>query len=367
MQGSTTPEIHLKMADWLERCWRDKKERLLLMAFRSAGKSTIVGLFAAWLIYKTPDIRILVLAADQILSEKMVRNVKRIIERHPLTKGLKPANADQWAADRFTVKRNAELRDPTMIGKGVMSNITGSRADIAICDDVEVPNTCDTSGKRQDLRDRLSEVSYVLISGGTKLYVGTPHNYESIYNDVAHKEDENGEPFLKNFERLKLPIFDENGQSAWPERYSKERIEQYVQEAGLNKFESQMMLKPVNILDSRLNPGVLRTVLKKNNTPTRVIKATSKKNKALRIIESFESIMASKRLRVHKNVKNNTSFLQEMREWRPGTSRVHDDALDAVASAIAREPDRMERAYTEGSFNWTRTSNPHTVKKNWDV
>jgi hypothetical protein len=32
------------------------------------------------------------------------------------------------------------------------------RADVIICDDVEVPNTCDTPGKRLDLRQRLSEI-----------------------------------------------------------------------------------------------------------------------------------------------------------------------------------------------------------------
>jgi len=168
-QHRTTPLLHFKMADWLETKWKNGDHSMLLMAFRSAGKSTIVGLFAAWLIYCNPNIRILVLAADGALAGKMVRNVKRIIERHPLTQGMKPANADQWASDRFTVKRELELRDPTMMAKGVISNVTGSRADIVICDDVEVPNTCDSAAKREDLRERLSEMPCVLVAGGAQL------------------------------------------------------------------------------------------------------------------------------------------------------------------------------------------------------
>lgn len=252
-QNFKTPILHLKMAAWLETAWEAGDTRLLLMAFRSAGKSSIVGVFAAWLIYQNNDIRILVLAADSTLAGKMVRNVKRIIERHPLCKGLKPKNADQWASDRFTVMRDMELRDPTMIAHGVSSNITGSRADIVICDDVEVPNTCDSAEKRENLRERLSELPYVLLAGGTQLYVGTPHTYFSIYADVERAEIGEERAFLDGFKRLILPLITDQGASAWPERYSMEDIARYKIEAGPNKFESQMLLRPVNIMEGRLD------------------------------------------------------------------------------------------------------------------
>ncbi len=257
LQNQKTPYLHFEMAEWLEICWECDDLRMLLMAFRSAGKSTITGLFAAWLIYRDPNIRILVLAADSALAGKMVRNVKRIIERHPLTAGLKPDSVDQWASDRFTVKRTLELRDPTMMAKGVISNVTGSRADIVICDDVEVPNTCDTPGKRADLRERLSEIPYVLVARGSQLYVGTPHHFYSIYADTPRGDVGEEQPFLSGFERLSLPIIDKEGSSAWPERYSDEDIAQKRLDSGPNKFDSQMLLRPVNIMEGRLNPDLL--------------------------------------------------------------------------------------------------------------
>ena len=254
-----TPEIHLKMARWLELSWQKKDTRLLLMAFRSAGKSTITGIFAAWLLYRQADLRILVLAADFALAKKMVRNVKRIIERHPLTEKLKPEAADQWAADRFTIKRMLELRDPSMLAKGITANITGSRADIIICDDVEVPNTCDTAEKREELRTRLGEMEYVLVPGGTQLYVGTPHNYYTIYAENPRTEIGEAQVFLDGFKRLKIPVLDEQGESAWIERYSEADIARMKRAAGPNKFASQMMLRPVNIAEGRLNPKLLKT------------------------------------------------------------------------------------------------------------
>lgn len=258
MQDMTTPALHVRMADWLQKSWETKRTRLLLQAFRSSGKSTITGLFAAWLLYRRPDTRILVLAADLMLARKMVRNVKRIIERHPLTSHLKPDRADQWGADRFTVKRKLELRDPSMLAKGIGANVTGSRADIIICDDVEVPNTCDTAEKRADLRERLGEVNYVLVPGGTQLFIGTPHTWYTIYAETPRREIGEDRPFLDGFERLKLPVLDEGGVPLWPERYTPEEIEYIRRSTGPNKFSSQMMLVPVNIAEGRLDPAAFR-------------------------------------------------------------------------------------------------------------
>lgn len=258
LQGFRTPAIHFRIAAWLERAWKTGDKELLLMAFRSSGKSTICGVFAAWLLYRWPELRILVLAADEVLAGKMVRNVKRMIERHPLTAHLKPESADQWASDRFTVKRGVELRDPSMIAKGITSNITGSRADIVICDDVEVPNTCDSAEKRAALRERLAELSFVVVPGGTHLYIGTPHTFYSIYAEAARREIGEGQSFLQGYRRLEIPVLDEQGQSAWPERFTIADIARMKRASGPNKFTSQMMLKPVNIAEGRLNPDLLK-------------------------------------------------------------------------------------------------------------
>lgn len=258
IQGQGTPHIHLRMADWLQKRWESGDTRLLLMAFRSCGKSTIVGIFAVWIFYRNPDLRILVLAAEMSLARRMVRSVRRMIERHPLTTQLKPARPDQWAGDRFTVNRGLELRDPSMMARGIDANITGCRADIIICDDVEVPNTCDTSDKRENLRDVLRELDFVLVPGGTMLYVGTPHSWFTIYADEPRGEIGEDRIFLDGYSRLKLPILDALGNSQWPERFTDADIVRMKHQTGPNKFRSQMMLEPVNIADGRLNPALLQ-------------------------------------------------------------------------------------------------------------
>jgi hypothetical protein len=128
-----------------------------------------------------------------------------------------------------------------MLARGLGANITGSRADIIICDDVEVPKTCDSAPKRVELREKLSELDYVLVPDGMMLYVGTPHS------------------FLTGFNKLKLPILDKNGNSQWPSRFSKEKIKSIQKRTGNNKFLSQMMLTPVNIAEGRLNVDAIKS------------------------------------------------------------------------------------------------------------
>lgn len=258
-QGLYVPRHQKIISRWLSSMWNAQGDRqALLMAFRNSGKSTIVGLFCAWILFRAASTRILVVAADHSLAKKMVRNVKRIIEQHPLAKHLKPAKLDQWASDQFTINRDQELRDPSMLAKGLGANITGLRADVIICDDVEVPKNCDSALKRQEMREKLDELDYILTPAGMQLYIGTPHSFYTIYQTEYDQSKPETEPFLLGFQKLELPILDHNGNSIWPERFSAEKIASIRARSGENKFLSQMMLRPVNIIDSVLNPDRLR-------------------------------------------------------------------------------------------------------------
>lgn len=251
VQNLPFPKHHKMMAEWLQETVIGKKQNSLLMAFRSSGKSTVTGLFCSWLLFCNPNLRLLILAADFELAKKMVRNIKRIIERHPLTSFLLPKNKDQWASDRFTVNRDSELRDPSVLARGLGANITGSRADMIICDDVEVPKTCDTSGKRAELRAKLSELDFILAPGGNILYIGTPHTFYTIYETKQKSED--NLPFLENYQTLRIPVLNKFGESAWPERFPIAKIKKLKERAGPNKFSAQMMLIPINYTGGRLN------------------------------------------------------------------------------------------------------------------
>jgi hypothetical protein len=251
-QRMETPPVHRRIARWLEARQAAGESRLLLMAFRGCGKSTLVGLWCAWQLAQRPETRILVLAADAPLAVKMVATVRRIVERHPLCRHLIPEGAESWASDRFTVARGGALRDPSMLAQGIGGNVTGSRAEIIVCDDVEVAGNCDTPGKRAELRERLAEAEFVLTPGGTILFVGTPHCEDSLYRDP--KEDG---AFLRGYRRLAVPVMNAAGASAWPERFPREAIAALRDRVGPLQFQRQMMLQPVAASAVRLDPAAI--------------------------------------------------------------------------------------------------------------
>ena len=245
IQKLKLPHHHKKIAHFLEQLYTAKANGLL-MAFRNSGKSTLVGLFGAWLLYQDPNSRILILSADHGLAKKMVHHIKQIIEHHPLTKSLIPDNLDEWASDRFTIRRSIGQRDPSVLARGLSANMTGCRADVILCDDVEVPRTCDTASKREMLRQKLGELDYILTPAGFMLYVGTPHASDTIY-------DTRSTGFLFGWKTLRIPLVQDDGRSAWPERFSMSKIEELRRRSGPNKFASQMMLNAVPITESRLD------------------------------------------------------------------------------------------------------------------
>lgn len=242
--GLDTPPVHQRMARWLARSSHLPDMRLLLMAFRGCGKSTLLGLYCCWRLLHQPDLRILVVAADESLAENMLRHARGILEAHPLLRPLIPAQKTDWAADRLTIRRPHVGRDPSLRAAGIHSNITGARADLIICDDVEVMKTADTSSKREALRQRLHELEFILTPGGGIIYLGTPHTEESLYKA-------NG--FLHNYQRLEVPLTPQ----CWPQRFSGKTIDAIRLAVGPRVFAAQMLLQPTQLYEARLDPDLI--------------------------------------------------------------------------------------------------------------
>lgn len=179
--GLTTPAHHCQIMEFLVDILTRAPHRGLLMAFRHSGKSTVVGIFAACVLRLHPETRILILSAESSLAARMVAHIRHILENHPWCGHLVPAVKKEWASGRITVNRPIGIREPSVICQGVHGNITGMRADLIICDDVEVPNTANTAQKRAALRERLRELDFILSPGGTMIYIGTPHAMDTIY------------------------------------------------------------------------------------------------------------------------------------------------------------------------------------------
>lgn len=190
-QGWKVPPLHLAICAWLESCGARVR---VLRVFRGAAKSTIFGVYKAWLLYSDANTRNQIWAADGPLALKMTRYTRHVLLTHPWCGGILDKRA---GVQQFWVEGATDLRNPSMASTGVLSNATGSRADKTDFDDIEVPKNIRTPDARAALRERITEATHILVPGGQKTFIGTPHTHNSIYD----------EQIAGGAEHLTIPLF----------------------------------------------------------------------------------------------------------------------------------------------------------------
>lgn len=179
-RGWAMPDLHIRIFVWLQDTVPDPVR--VLKVFRGAGKSTIVGVYNAWRLYCNPSHTILVQGADDPLAHDLSRDTLAIMESNPLTAGSVrqvPAVTQWWTDTGFA----RDARTPQLRAKGILSNVTGKRADEIENDDTETAGNVESQPARQKLRRKLGEQVHVLKPGGTKLFIGTPHTVDTIYDE----------------------------------------------------------------------------------------------------------------------------------------------------------------------------------------
>lgn len=232
------PIMHVDMCKWLERRGRIG----VLEVFRGAAKSTIVALYMAWKLRADPTYRFLVQSADDLTSSKMSADAQHVITMHPLCENMK---GRLWQTIRFSVKGNPDHRNASVTAQGIMGNVTSSRADEVIFDDVEVPKNVMTPTLRETLRRRISDSTHILVPGGSKLYIGTPHTHDSLYE----------EEIKAGADALVIPLFNDKGECVWPTYFTEEEIAFRRKECKTeNEWDSQYMLKARPLHEIRLDP-----------------------------------------------------------------------------------------------------------------
>jgi hypothetical protein len=190
-KGWTVPDCHVIAAHWLENRGPDA----VFMAFRGFSKSTLLACYNAWQYWRDPTYRILHQGSQDGTAYKTSRDTKSVLLRHPWSRLRQRDITGEIAFWRRN--GNDDERNPSMQAAGIMSNVVSSRADECQNDDVEVPGNIGTPEAREKLRHRLEEQTHILVPGGRTIYIGTPHTYDSIYE----------ERIAAGADVLRLPLF----------------------------------------------------------------------------------------------------------------------------------------------------------------
>lgn len=162
-------------------------EREGVEAFRGVGKSWITSGFVTWELDQDPDQNILVISASKQRADDFSTFTLRLIREFPMLQHLLPRDGQRDSKIAFDVGPATAAHAASVKSAGITGQITGSRADIIILDDVEVPNNSETQAMRDKLAERVKECEAIIKPGGRIIFLGTPQHEQSLYNQLPER------------------------------------------------------------------------------------------------------------------------------------------------------------------------------------
>jgi len=161
--------------------------RAVVEAFRGVGKSYVTSAFVCHQLLLDPAKNILVVSASKQRADDFSTFTLRLIEDMPILAHLRPKENQRYSKVSFDVGPAPAQHAPSVTSKGITSQITGSRADLIVADDIEVQNNSMTQAMREKLAESVKEFDAVLKPNGRVIYLGTPQTENSIYNMLADR------------------------------------------------------------------------------------------------------------------------------------------------------------------------------------
>lgn len=163
-------------------------KRRIVEAFRGVGKSWMAAAYVLWLLRSDPQLKIMVVSASKTRADDFTMFCMRLIREMPMLQCLEPDRDEQRSAvNRFDVRPAIPDQSPSVKAVGIFGQLTGSRADLILSDDVETPTTSWSVGIREKLLSAVGEFNAILKPGGEIMFLGTPQTEESIYNKLAQR------------------------------------------------------------------------------------------------------------------------------------------------------------------------------------
>jgi hypothetical protein len=193
------------IADYLQ----NGPKRLQIQAFRGVGKSWITGAFVLWTLFNDQERKIMIISASKERADNMSIFLQKLIIETPWLSHLRPKQDDsRWSRISFDVACSPH-QAPSVKSVGITGQLTGSRADLMILDDIEVPGNSMTELMREKLLQLCTEAESILTpkSDSRIMYLGTPQTTFTVYRKLAERSYR---PFV------------------WPARYPrKNKLSQY--------------------------------------------------------------------------------------------------------------------------------------------
>ena len=243
------------IADYLQH----GPKRLQIQAFRGVGKSWITGAFVLWTLFNDSEKKIMIVSASKERADNMSIFLQKLIIETPWLVHLRPKSDDsRWSRISFDVACSPH-QAPSVKSVGITGQLTGSRADLMILDDIEVPGNSMTELMREKLLQLCTEAESILTPKDDSriMYLGTPQTTFTIYRKLAERSYR---PFiwparypradkLSQYEGLLAPQIQEDlerGVNEWdctdPDRFNNDDLIEREASMGRSNYMLQFQL-----------------------------------------------------------------------------------------------------------------------------
>ncbi len=175
--------VQYDIADFLQNGPR----RTITEAFRGVGKSYVTCAFVVHQLLLDPEKKFMVVSASKSRADDFSTFTQRIIMELPICQHLVAKSDQRWSKIAFDVAPAKASGSASVKSVGITGQLTGSRADIIIADDIEVPNNSMTQMMREKLSEAVKEFDAVLKPDGRIIYLGTPQCEMSLYNVLTER------------------------------------------------------------------------------------------------------------------------------------------------------------------------------------
>ena len=231
-------------------------DRQIVEAFRGVGKSWIASAFVCHQLLVDPSKNILVVSASKNRASDFTTFTLRLINEIPVLNHLVPREEQRNSKESFDVGPAPASHAPSVKSVGITGQITGSRADIVIADDIETSGNSQTELMRIKLAESVKEFDAVIKPNGRIIFLGTPQTENSLYEKLEGRgymariwpvripTQEQRERYGNRLSPIVSSSNTEIGLTTEPSRFTDEDLTLREASYGRSGFALQFMLDP---------------------------------------------------------------------------------------------------------------------------
>jgi len=225
--------LHVELQQFL-----NEHHKALIELPRDHGKTMQVCSRVLWELGNDPSLRVKIVCSSEAVAAERGRFLLTALQRNRALRacfpGLRPTVPQ--SSTRFSVQRPANVIGPSVTAIGVGASLTGTRADLLVCDDIVDVKAIASRNERERIKKYFRDnLMNLLEPDGRCWCLFTPWHDADLNSEL--KKNAAFAHFCRAIDADMTPI--------WPERWPREKLEERCREIGTTSFARGYRLLPL--------------------------------------------------------------------------------------------------------------------------